>query len=107
MKSESKKRLVPRLLQSIARFAEDIDADDRTARRGLQSKTIPLRVHKIGGMVRIEVAEAEAWVRAGCPTADDGWVWPPEQPDDPAPEAEPELGQRKRLPFLRPHAVAH
>jgi hypothetical protein len=67
-------------------------------------------------MVRIEVAEAEAWVRAGCPTANDGWFWPPEPPvDDPAPQTDPEVDAdpeeeprpSARPKFLKPHVTAN
>lgn len=64
------------LLQSIPTFATSIDADPRSVRRHLQTGAIPLQQHRIGGMVRISVSEARAWIAAGSPSRDQGWEWP-------------------------------
>ena len=64
------------LLQSISTFAPTIDASEPFVRRGLETGAIPLNVHRIGGIVRLSVEEARAWIAAGCPSRDQGWEWP-------------------------------
>ena len=82
--------LVPeQLLISVATLAELTELDERTIRRHLPPNgaigtgRIPLRRLEVGGSVRVSYEEAFAWVQAGCPTADDGWAWPPEQEVEP------------------------
>lgn len=69
-----------RRLESLATFARSIDSSTKTAKRGLDPAIgdIPLRVHRVGGSLKIEVAEADAWTKAGCPAASE-WTWPNEE----------------------------